>query len=189
MFIAWKNTGTFWVFVALKLTSQPGALRGEFMGLIEKEWAHGSKSTWADLIASPTGYNVDFSDGIKYERKYSPLLVGSKVKLLNKEAVREFVCYIPRAGASEDTYRIGDLLGVIDEKVPFTIDFTQLVNYHVGVFCHTGGGKSYLTSMILRKALAAIDDLKVVVVDVSSEYGIHLLDQLVTPPVWQKTPT
>lgn len=163
-------------------TSQPGALRGEFMGLIEKEWARGSKSTWADLVASPTGYNVDFVDGIKYERKYSPLLVGSQVKLLNKEAVREFVCYIPHGGASEDAYRIGDLLGVIDEKVPFTIDFTQLINYHVGVFCHTGGGKSYLTSMILRKALAAIDDLKVVVVDVSSEYGIHLLDQLVTLP-------
>lgn len=163
-------------------TSQPGALRGEFMGLIEKEWKHGSKSTWADILASPTGYNVDFSDGIKYERKYSPLLVGSQVRLLNKEAVREFVCYIPRTGTNEEAYRIGDLLGVIDEKVPFTIDFTQLINYHVGVFCHTGGGKSYLTSMVLRKALAAIDDLKVVVVDVSSEYGIHLLDQLVTLP-------
>jgi uncharacterized protein len=160
-------------------TSQPGALRGEFMGLIEKEWKHGSKSTWIDILASPTGYNVDFSDGIKYERRYSPLLVGSRVRLLNKEAVKEFVCYIPPGASDQDAYRIGDLLGVIDARVPFTIDFTQLINYHVGVFCHTGGGKSYLTSMILRKALAAINDLKVVVVDVSSEYGIHLLDQLV----------
>ncbi|MGI0091621.1 MAG: helicase HerA domain-containing protein [Nitrososphaerales archaeon] len=164
-------------------TSQPGALRGEFMGLIEKEWKHSSKSTWVDILASPTGYIVDFSEGIpKYERKYSPLLVGSEVKLLNKEAVRQFVCYVPPTPSKAETYRIGDLLGVIDEKVPFTIDFTQLINYHIGVFCHTGGGKSYLTSMILRKALAADDDLKVVIVDVSSEYGIHLLDQLVTLP-------
>lgn len=160
-------------------TSQPGALRGEFMGLIEKEWKHSSKSTWIDILASPTGYIVDFRDGIKYQRKYSPLLVGSEIRLLNKEAVRQFVCYVPPAPSRTELYEIGDLLGVIDEKAPFTIDFTQLINYHVGVFCHTGGGKSYLTSMILRKALAADGDLKVVVIDVSSEYGIHLLDQLV----------
>jgi len=166
-------------------TSQPGALRGEFMGLIEKEWRHSSKSTWVEILASPTGYVVDLAGGIgtiKYERKYAPLLVGSQVKLLNKEAVRQFVCFVPPAEKKPDTYCIGDLLGVIDEKVPFTIDFTQLINYHVGAFCHTGGGKSYLTAMVLRKALAAMDDLKVVVFDVSSEYGIHLLDQLVSLP-------
>ena len=161
-------------------TSQPGALRGEFMGLIEQEWKHNSKSTWVDIISSPTGYIVDFSEGIKYERKYSPLLVGSEVRLLNKEAVRRFVCYVPKSGeVSAQGYCIGDLLGVIDDVLPFTIDFTQLINYHVGVFCNTGGGKSYLTSMVVRKALAAMPDLKVVVFDVSSEYGIHLLDQLV----------
>ena len=162
-------------------TNQPGALRGEFMGLIEQEWKHNSKSTWVDIISSPTGYIVDFSEGIKYERKYSPLLVGSEVKLLNKEAVRRFVCYMPKSGEAE-AYCVGDLLGVIDDVVPFTIDFTQLINYHVGVFCHTGGGKSYLTSMVVRKALAAMPDLKVVVFDVSAEYGIHLLDQLVALP-------
>lgn len=160
-------------------TSQPGALRGEFMGLIEKEWKRDSKSTWVDIISSPTGYIVDLSKGIRYERKYSPLLVGSEVKLLNKEAVRRFVCYVPKFGQDAKDYCIGDLLGVIDDVLPFTIDFTQLLNYHVGVFCHTGGGKSYLTSMVIRKALRAIPDLKVIVFDVSSEYGIHLLDQLV----------
>ena len=165
-------------------TSQPGALRGEFMGLIEKEWKHSSKSTWVEILASPTGYVVDLaaSEGIRFERKYAPLLVGSQVKLLNREAVRQFVCFVPPTGKKSENYCIGDLLGVIDEKVQFTIDFTQLINYHVGAFCHTGGGKSYLTSMVLRKALAAIDDLKVVVFDVSSEYGIHLLDQLVSLP-------
>jgi uncharacterized protein len=163
-------------------TSQPGALRGEFMGLIDKEWKQNSKSTWIELVASPTGYMVDFSNHeIKYERKYSPLLVGSEVMLLNKEAVRRFACFVPPKGATPsnlEAYSIGSLLGVIDDVVPFTINFTQLINFHVGVFCHTGGGKSYLTSMIVRKALHAISDLKVVVFDVSSEYGIHLLDQL-----------
>jgi hypothetical protein len=164
-------------------TSQPGALRGEFMGLIDKEWKHDSKSTWIEIVASPTGYIVDFTgNDIKYERRYSPLLVGSQVKLLNKEAVRRFVCYVPGEGASPsnlDAYSVGNLLGVIDHTVPFTLNFTQLINFHVGVFCHTGGGKSYLTSMVVRKALQTISDLKVVVFDVSSEYGIHLLDQLI----------
>jgi DNA helicase HerA-like ATPase len=168
-------------------TGQPGALRGEFMGLIDKEWKQNSKSTWIELVASPTGYIVDLSNQeIKYERKYSPLLVGSQVRLLNKEAVRRFACYVPPAsdGISApsnylEVYSIGSLLGVIDDIVPFTINFSQLINFHVGVFCHTGGGKSYLTSMVVRKALHAMDDLKVVVFDVSSEYGIHLLDQLV----------
>ena len=165
-------------------TSQPGALREEFMGLIEKEWRHNSKSTWVDITASPTGYVVDFTDDVKYERRYSPLLVGSEVKLLNKEAVRRFVCYVSGEddGKDEQKYSIGNLLGVIDESVLFTVNFAQLINYHVGVFCHTGGGKSYLTSMVVRKALAAIPDLKVVVFDVSSEYAIHLLDELASHP-------
>ncbi len=161
-------------------TSQPGALRGEFMGMIDRDWKHSSKSNWIDILGSPTGYIVDFSGGvINFERKYSPLLVGSEVRLLSEEAVKQFVCYVPKRRGDTDTFCIGSLLGSLEQKVPFTIDFTQLINYHVGVFCHTGGGKSYLTSMILRKALAADPELKVVVVDVSSEYGIHLLDQLV----------
>ena len=48
-----------------------------------------------------------------------------------------------------------------------------------GIFCHnTGSGKSNLTATVIRKALRAIPDLKVVVFDVSAEYGIHILDVL-----------
>ena len=36
--------------------SQPGAIRKEFMTLIEKEWHKGSKGTWIEIIAAPTGY-------------------------------------------------------------------------------------------------------------------------------------
>src|SRR5919206_957949 len=37
--------------------NQPGAIRKEFMTLIEKEWQTGSsKSTWIEIIAAPTGY-------------------------------------------------------------------------------------------------------------------------------------
>jgi hypothetical protein len=48
-----------------------------------------------------------------------------------------------------------------------------------GVFCHnTGSGKSNLTAVVIRKALRAVPDLKVVIFDVSAEYGIHILDVL-----------
>jgi intein/homing endonuclease len=48
-----------------------------------------------------------------------------------------------------------------------------------GVFCHnTGSGKSNLTATVVRKALRAVPDLKVVIFDVSAEYGIHILDVL-----------
>jgi hypothetical protein len=48
-----------------------------------------------------------------------------------------------------------------------------------GLFCHnSGSGKSNLTSIVIRKALKVVPDLKVVIFDVSSEYGIHILDVL-----------
>lgn len=48
-----------------------------------------------------------------------------------------------------------------------------------GVFCHnTGSGKSNLTATVIRKALRVMPDLKVVIFDVSAEYGIHILDVL-----------
>ena len=44
--------------------SQPGAIRKEFMALIEEEWKKGSKSTWIEIIAAPTGHilKIDMSD-------------------------------------------------------------------------------------------------------------------------------
>ena len=38
--------------------SQPGAIRNEFMTLIENEWQTISKSTWIEIVAAPTGYIV-----------------------------------------------------------------------------------------------------------------------------------
>src|SRR6476620_11133474 len=40
---------------------QPGAIRREFMNLIEKEWQLGSKSTWIEIVAAPTGYTMELS--------------------------------------------------------------------------------------------------------------------------------
>ena len=67
---------------------------------------------------------------------------------------------------------------MIDETDPLHHEHRELIHYHVGVFAFTGCGKSNLTATVIRKALKVIPDLKVVILDVSSEYGIHILDVL-----------
>ena len=47
--------------------SQPGAIRNEFMTLIENEWQTISKSTWIEIVAAPTGYIVALDNDIPSE--------------------------------------------------------------------------------------------------------------------------
>jgi hypothetical protein len=45
--------------------SQPGAIRNEFMTLIENEWQTNSKSTWIEIIAAPTGYIIALDNDVQ----------------------------------------------------------------------------------------------------------------------------
>ncbi len=166
--------------------SQPGAIRNEFMTLIENEWQTSSKSTWIEIVAAPTGYIValdnDMSSEPKFIRKSTAPLIGSRVHILNKETIQKFICYTPKREDLVEEYDIGYLLGVIEEQVPFTINIEKLLHYHVGVFAFTGSGKSNLTSLILRKSVNSLPDMKFVIFDVSSEYGINILDLLKSVP-------
>jgi len=157
--------------------SQPAAIRKEFLELIESEWLKGSKSTWIEIVAAPIGYVMRVNGAsISFERKpYAPL-TGSQVRLLSRESVQKLICYKPPANPAD--YRFGSLLGVIDETIPFTVNIENLIHYHASVFAFSGSGKSNLTAVVVRKALKVIPDLKVVILDVSSEYGIHILDVL-----------
>jgi len=157
--------------------SQPAAIRKEFLELIESEWKKGSKSTWIEMVAAPIGYVMREVDGsIAFERKpYAPL-TGSPVRLLSRESVQKLICYKPPNNPAD--YQFGNLLGVIDNTIPFTVNIENLIHYHVGSFGYTGSGKSNLTATVIRKALRVVPDLKVVILDVSSEYGIHILDVL-----------
>ena len=123
--------------------SQPAAIRKEFMELIESEWKKGSKSTWIEIVAAPIGYVMRTSaDGsIAFERKpYAPL-AGSSVRLLSRDSVEKLICYRVPEGAAAADYRFGNLLGVIDDKIPFTVDIEKLIHFHVGVFAFTGCGQ------------------------------------------------
>ncbi|MDA4117767.1 MAG: DUF87 domain-containing protein [Thaumarchaeota archaeon] len=159
-------------------TSQPAAIRSEFMDLIEGEWKKGSKSTWIEIVAAPIGYVMrGLDDGsIKFERKPFAPLTGSSVRLLSRDSVEKLICYKVPKGQNSSDYQFGKLLGVIDETIALTVNIESLLHYHVGVFAFTGSGKSNLTATVIRKALKVLPDLKVVILDLSSEYGLHILD-------------
>ncbi|MFB5601046.1 MAG: ATP-binding protein [Nitrososphaeraceae archaeon] len=160
--------------------NQPGAIRKEFMNLIEKEWQKDSKSTWIEIVAAPTGYSIilDRDEELKFIRKNTVPLIGSQVHLLNKDTIQKFICYTPTNHEDLDLYTVGNLLGFTDITIPFTINLYKLLHYHVGVFAFTGSGKSNLTSLIMRKTLNSVPNIKFVIFDVSSEYGINALDLL-----------
>jgi uncharacterized protein len=158
--------------------SQPAAIRTEFMDLIQKEWEKGSKSTWIEIVAAPISYVMKTEEeGVTYERRAMAPLTGSPVSLLSKESIQQLICFKPPRGTPDD-YSLGKLLGFTDGSIPFSVNLEQLIHYMSGTFAFTGSGKSNLTATVIRKALRAIPDLKVVIFDVSAEYGIHILDVL-----------
>ena len=109
-------------------------------------------------------------------------LTGSEVELLSDKTIQKFICYTPKETKSVEHNTIGHLLGATDNQIPFTVDIEKLLHYHVGVFAFTGSGKSNLTSLVMRKAMNSIPNVKFVVFDISSEYGVNVLDLLRSLP-------
>jgi DNA helicase HerA-like ATPase len=116
-------------------------------------------------------------DGVFYEHQGQAPLTGSLVKLLSKQSIQQLICYSPPMANSDD-YFLGNLLGFADDSIPFSVNLENLIHYHGGVFAYSGSGKSNLTATVIRKALRTIPDLKVVIFDVSAEYGVHIIDVL-----------
>ncbi|BFH73173.1 ATP-binding protein [Sulfurisphaera javensis] len=145
----------------------PKELRDEIMRRVEESW--NSSESWIEVYASPVGYILEIQDGeIKFSKGYIPPLLGSKAKLFSPDAFEKFIFY-------EDGVNIGK---VVNENVDLKISLRKAIKYHIGVFAYTGSGKSNLTALLVRKALQTIPELKVIIVDVSMEYAILLLDQL-----------
>jgi DNA helicase HerA-like ATPase len=163
----------------------------------EGDWQTDDTSTMMIQIdAIPINYDLIIKGvGFKFVKGFSYPIVGSHAYLLNSEMIN---CMYNK--------RIADKLGInathtvedaqIDPRIglvkmfeasqtviPIYVDFEKLVRYHFGVFAFTGGGKSNLTSNILRRLLLHTDgeDTKVVLFDISCEYAFLLLDLLADP--------
>ena len=67
------------------------------------------------------------------------------------------------------------MLGPTDNQISFTVNTEKLLHYHVGVFAFTGSDKSNLSSRVIRKAMNSIPNVKFVVFDICSEYGVKIL--------------
>jgi hypothetical protein len=160
------------------------------MTLIEKEWQKGSKSTWIEIVAAPTGYIIQLTSRgeANFIRKNIAPLTGSEVNLLSDETVQKLICYTPKETKSVEHYTIGDLLGASDNQIPFTVNIEKLLHYHVGAFAFTGSGKSNLTSLIVRKAMHSIPNVKFVIFDISSEYGVNILQYTRVKTGYQRFP-
>lgn len=164
----------------------------------EEDWQTNDTSTMMIQIDSiPINYDlvlrnngeVDFIKGFSYP------VVGSNAYLLNSEMINRM--YNKRitdlmglkATQTVEDARVDPRLGLVkmfeasNTAIPIYIDFEKLARYHFGVFAFTGGGKSNLTSNILRRILlhTNIENTKIVLFDISCEYTFLLLDLFADP--------
>jgi len=164
----------------------------------EEDWQTNDTSTMMIQIDSiPINYDLvlrnkgeaDFIKGFSYP------VVGSNAYLLNSEMINRM--YNKRitdlmglkATQTVEDARVDPRLGLVkmfeasNTVIPIYIDFEKLARYHFGVFAFTGGGKSNLTSNILRRILlhTNIENTKIVLFDISCEYTFLLLDLFADP--------
>lgn len=147
----------------------PKSLRKDFLEKIFEGWREGEE-TWIDIHAVYTGYCMRVvGDQLVFERRRRVVpLIGAEAKPLSIEAIDRFV-------NADEGVELGQIIGL---DLPLRVRLDRMIRYHCGVFGFTGVGKSNLTSILLRKALHHIPNLKVVILDVSGEYAIHLIDLL-----------
>jgi hypothetical protein len=150
--------------------SVPRELRKNVLENVERVIKEGSlDEAWLEVFASHVGYIMEAEgDNVKFVKGYIPPLPASRVYLFTPQAYSRFVSY-------SEGVRIGN---VLNENVELRLNLASAIKYHTGIFAYTGSGKSNLTSVIIRKALESIPSLKVVVLDVSMEYAVLLLDVL-----------
>lgn len=144
----------------------PTIIRREMLQTIDQSWGRSDES-WIDIVAVPMHHRMD-TDGSEVEFKKTRLsgLVGAKAHVLSREAIDQFLSI--KDGAS-----IADLLGF---ELPLRVNMQNLVRYHSACLGFTGSGKSNFTSHLIREAMKAQPDLRVVIFDIAGEYFIHLAD-------------
>jgi DNA helicase HerA-like ATPase len=163
----------------------------------EEDWQTDDKSTMmVQIDAVPINYDLTLGGVCDFEfsKGFSYPIVGSSVYLLNSDMINRMynkkITDQLGIDTSKTTWdaRLDPRLGTIKmfqaakTVIPIYVDFEKLVRYHFGVFAFTGGGKSNLTSNILRRILLHTgENTKVVLFDISCEYAFLLLDVLADP--------
>jgi len=167
----------------------------------EEDWQTDDKSTMMIQIdAVPINYDLILHSDCQFEfvKGFSYPIVGSQVYLLNSDMINRMYnkritdqLHLSLSQTVEDAEkdpRIGLIKMFQADKtvIPIYVDFEKLVRYHFGIFAFTGGGKSNLTSNVLRRLLKHTKDTKIVLFDLSCEYVFLLLDVLADSSVPSK---
>ena len=107
-------------------------------------------------------------------------MVGSRVQLFNTEYTQR----LANRGISqeqENILAVGHLIR--DDRVNIWLRIEDLLKVHFGIFGFTGAGKSNFVSTLTRRLLLeSRETLKIVIVDLTSEYTTLLIDQLINLP-------
>lgn len=149
----------------------PPVLKWEYLENIRESWYKGGEN-WMEIVAVHTGYIMRINEGeLIFEKSNLSPLVGSKAHIMSSKVIEEMVCIKENNYSTE----IGELIGY---QIPLTIDIYSLFKYHTGIFGFTGSGKSNLISFLIRRILERVPELKIVILDISGEYTVHLIDIL-----------
>jgi len=148
--------------------SLPYKLQEYVLENIEMSWSREDGNNWMVVRAVNTGYLINMDREVM--RKLLTPLAGSRVHLLSASTYQYLV-----NKEGDYTVEVGRVKGY---DVPARIDISTLHRYHTGIFGYTGTGKSNLTSNLLRKIMNSMDDLVTVVLDITGEYPINIIDLL-----------
>ncbi len=167
----------------------------------EADWQTNDKATMMIQIgAIPVNYDLTLClpDECKFIKGFSYPIVASEAYILNSQMINRMYNQkitqkygIDPTRTTEDAHK-DPRLGLIKmfqatkTIIPIYIDFENLVRYHFGVFAFTGGGKSNLTSNILRRLLLHTKDTKIIIFDISCEYLFLLMDMFTDPNIPSK---
>lgn len=149
----------------------PPLIKWDTLDRIRESWYKGGEN-WMSIIAVNTGYRIRMNDEKEVEvikDNLSPL-VGSKAHLMSADLYGLLI-----NKPVDTSINIGKIVGYdLDTK----IDINAIFRYHTGIFGYTGTGKSNLVSVLMRESLEKIGDLAIVVIDISGEYPVNILDLL-----------
>ncbi len=148
----------------------PPLLKWDTLDRIRESWYKGGEN-WMSIAAVNTGYRIRENDGeiVVVKDNLSPL-VGSTAHIMSAEL---YGFLINKEGRT--AIDIGPIVGY---NINSSLDVYALFRYHTGIFGYTGTGKSNLASNLIREVINIINDIAVIVFDVSGEYPVNILDLL-----------
>ncbi|MEM3313632.1 MAG: ATP-binding protein [Thermoplasmatales archaeon] len=103
----------------------------------------------------------DSKNVLQYPR--TPFLAGTPVYYAEDDFISSTLNI---GGAEKGRAYIGLVYG---HDIPFSIDINSMVQKHISVMAKTGGGKSYLTGVIVEELMK--NDVTVVIIDPHGEYS------------------